>query len=65
MSSPLYLTYNEMTYLMLYNIVASYLAAVFVYAFLERPIAHCLQSLGVRAVASDSDSPMVRDDKLS
>ena len=44
MSSPLYLTYNEMIYQMFYNIVSSHLVAVVVYILLERPISQCLRA---------------------
>ena len=42
MSSPLYLTYNEMIWQMLYEIPMSFVLALFFYLFVERPIANLM-----------------------
>lgn len=42
MASPLYLTYNEMVWQMLYEIPTSFIVALFFYLFVERPISNLM-----------------------
>lgn len=42
MGSPLYLTYNEMFYQMIFSILGSVVAAAVIYLFWERPIVHLI-----------------------
>ena len=44
MSSPLYLTYNEMFYLMIFNIAGSLFVSLAVYIMVEHPVQKLLVS---------------------
>jgi peptidoglycan/LPS O-acetylase OafA/YrhL len=45
MADPLYLTYSEMFFLLLFNIVGSFVVAFFVYLFIEKPISNFIAEL--------------------
>ena len=42
MTSPLYLTYNEMFYQMIFDIIGSFLAAMLLYLFIEKPLSNII-----------------------
>jgi len=65
MQDPLYLTYNEMFWQMIYEILVSFMVAVLIYMFIERPAANLIFGIKRDGSSAKRGTTMVLPSELN